>query len=100
MFTGIKLPVSGVIAAYKTSNNQDSSGDYILFLKEDGSISGLNLGTALYEGKLDFKDNIDSLKDIVTVAQSGSVDSCSGIPQTIAIDKDGNQYILKLGANN
>ena len=90
----IKLPVNNVIAAYESLNGQDEQYYYALFVKADGTVSGLKVADLLHDSKVTIIDNINNLKDIVSIAKSFSANACSGYSQTLAIDKAGHQHIL------
>lgn len=95
----IKLDVDDVVAAYEGYNGQgDTSGLYVYFVKTDGTISGLEIGNAIYaDGKLNIKNNIGGLKNIVSIASSRTTGLPSGYYYAMAIEKDGTQHDL---ANN
>ena len=94
VFTGVKLPINNVVAAYEPSPTQDLIGSYILFIKKDGTVSSLSRYAALENGKIEIENNINNLKNIVTLVQSSTTNSCSANGETIAVDKNGKEFKL------
>lgn len=94
VFKGIKLSVSNVIAAYESAGGLAVGDKYILFIKNDGTISSLYTEDVL-KGKINIVNNIDNLKNIVSIV----TDYASSGLRTIAIDNTGKQYILNLNKN-
>lgn len=96
-YKGIKLEISNVIAAYEGYSGNGGMNDWLLYLlKTDGTISGINMYKFIENnGKVEIINNINSLKNIYTIVQSHTVDQPSGYYFDIAIDKDGNEHIIK-----
>jgi len=87
---GIKLPITDVISAYKSAGDLVVGDIYILFIKSDGTISGLHTEDVL-KGKINIINNINGLKNIVSIITTGL--------KTIAIDNTGKQYVLDFNVN-
>lgn len=96
-FKGIKLEISDVIAAYEGYSGNGGMNDWFLYLlKTDGTISEVNIYKFIENnGKVEINNNINNLKNIYTIIQSHTVDQPSGYYFDIAIDKDGNEHIIK-----
>ena len=98
-YYGLKLPVSNVVAAYEGySGNGGLEGHYIYLLKEDGTISGFSIGNTFEKnnGKIEIKENINNLKDIVSIVQSTTTTGRSEANEVLAIDLIGNEYIINI----
>lgn len=96
-FVGIKLPIDNVVAAYKGYyGNSGPEGTYIYFLKTDGTISGFSIGETFLanNGNIEFKNNINNLKNIITIVQSSTTTGRSEANEVLAIDSKGNEYKL------
>ena len=91
----IKLDTENVIAAYDTINGQDVDSNKIIFLKNDGTIDALNIGSIIWSNQdIIVQKNVGDLKNIVTIAQSESTGVPSGSKYALAIENDGTQHIL------
>ena len=95
-YTGVKLNISNVLMIYYGQSGQTGE-DYFVLIKENG-----NVAVAVFDGNrnsaeedfnvelLDFKDNIDGLKNIVSALQNDSYDGF----MIDLIDINGNRYSL------
>ena len=95
-FFAKSLNISNVLMIYRGKSGQ-TGGEYFIFIKENGNVSA-----AVFDGErndaeedfnvslLDFKDNIDGLKNIVSVVQNDSFDGY----MLDLIDINGNKYNL------
>ncbi len=97
IFEGIKIPVENVVSAYEIDNGQEEGGNAILFIKKDGTVSGFNIYNFITNGYIKVFDNIDDLKDIVSIVQSASCYYVCGSAShiTYAIDKQGQFHPIK-----
>lgn len=75
---------------------QSEDGHYIIFLKADGTLSGLRVVDCLYNSKITVVNNINDLTNIVSVVQSTTSNGCSGAYQILAIENNGKQHALEL----
>lgn len=91
----IKLDTSNVIAAYESINGQDIDSLRIIFLKSDGTIDSLNIGSLIWSGQNPkIQKKVGNLKNIVTIAQTSNVGGISGSKFSIAIESNGTQHSL------
>ena len=91
----IRINTKNVIAAYDTINGQDVDSNKIIFLKSDGTIDALNIGSIIWNKRYPIvQRNVGKLKNIVTIAQSESVGVPSGSKYAIAIENNGTQHVL------
>ena len=91
----IKIDTNNVIAAYDTKNGQDVDSEKIVFLKSDGTIDALNIGSLIWSGQdMTVQKNVGDLKNIVTIAETITTGIPSGHHYTIAIERDGTQHNL------
>lgn len=88
----IKLELDNVMYAYEINVGVDIYAWYIAFLKADGTISVLNLGSLLYDGKIEIENNFKGLKNIVTVVQTATTGCVSCSYDMIAIEKNGTEH--------
>ena len=91
----IKLDTSNVIAAYKIINGQEVESEYVIFLKGDGTLDVLNIGSVIYGGQdINITKNLGGLENIVTIMQTSTTGIPSGYHYGLAIEKNGKQHEL------
>ena len=98
-YYGLKLPVRNVVAAYEGyTGNGGLEGHYVYLLKEDGTISGFSIGDIFKKnnGKIEIKENINNLKNIVSIVQSATTTGRSEANEVLAVDANGNEYIIDI----
>ena len=96
ILSGIKLDVDGVISAYEVfDDSKEDLNFYVLFLKNDGTVSALDVSKVFEGDKINIQDNFNNLNNIVTVVNSISSTGCSENYQALAIEKNGSQHVIK-----
>ena len=91
----IKLDTSNVIAAYDTVNGQDVDSNKVIFVKSDGTIDALNIGSLIWSGQNPkVQKNVGNLKNIVAIVQSSTTGALSGSKYAVAIAANGTQHVL------
>lgn len=96
-FTGYKLDLENVQAAYAVRFGNGGYDYSIIFVHKDGSISEMNFKDSYSSDKINITltKNIQSISNIVSVVQERSFGGSSAV----LIDKDGNWYSY-YGINN
>ena len=85
----IKLDIDNAVSGYDFKTGQDVGGAGIMIIRADGTVSAI-MGEDLLEGKVELKNNVKNLKNIVTIVQSRNNHAF----EVIAIEKDGTQHII------
>lgn len=93
VYSGIKLSINKVVGMYHLSQG-NGDYNYLIFVKEDGSLSAFGIEKTLSSGELYIKEDIDGLKNIVSVVQSNTVSGCSEAREIAAIESNGKIHIL------
>lgn len=96
-FTGYKLDLEDVQAAYAVRFGNGGYDYSIIFVHKDGTISEMNFEDSHSSGKINvtLTKNIQGISNIVSVVQNKTFGGYS----TVLIDKDGNWYSY-YGINN
>lgn len=92
LYEGIKLNLEKIISAYYMM--QGHADRYLIFIKEDGTLSALDIEKTLSSGTIILKEKIDNLENIVSVVQSGTVTGCSEANEITALEADGTSHII------
>ena len=92
LYEGIKINLEKIISAYYMI--QGHADRYLIFIKEDGTLSALDVEKTLSSGTIILKEKIDNLQNIVSVVQSGTVTGCSESNEITALEADGTSHII------
>lgn len=85
--------ISDNVLSYYLINTGQDIGKTLFFIKEDGTVSKASIEYGYSaDSDIEIEDNINGLKDIVTILEGSYSDGLSGSHGPIFIDINGNMY--------